>query len=385
MQKSKTATLILSVLITSVSYAKSPTAVWTSDVVEDYLNPKKGTTIETISDVENGSRWYLTGRVKGTVESIYGSDKVEKQTESIAPSFRLRGYTKLTDDIGFVGDLWLQAKEIYKEVDHKNKNNWNGFEDSSTVEQYRFGFESDKAGALYYGKYAATQGTFTTDMGVEGLYDVQGDAGGKSGEKVIYKSHFDNNMFTYASYDINSSIHGFDIGYQLADMYDFVPNGFGVYFSMHNGQPMLENGAGSFIIGNVDINSSADNSDTTYARAHENLYTYQLSGYKNFGVQHKIVGNIAYSPMDSGETKEAIAKRGYTTGGLGGSASIGYQYIPKGFKGFSPVLFFSHDQFGEAFTPEIQYWFKPSLRVWLAESIQSGGQDMTKLEFQWDF
>lgn len=384
MKKSNIATFVVTTLIACSSFAKSPTTLWTSDVVEDYQNPKKASTVVQLTD-NDGSRWYYTARIKGGFDSIYGSGLAQKDHTALEGNLRIRGLTKLNNDVGIVGDFWLKGKENYTEKDHHVIDSYNGGDDKVTWEQYRLGLENDQLGALLYAKYTATMGVFTTDMGTQGLNDTQGDAGGKNAEKLIYKNQFDNNLFINATYDLRSDIVGADIGYQTADMYSFIPNAYGVYLSAHNGQPMLENGAGKYLIGNIDVTSSTKNSDTNFARAHSDLLTYTLSGYKFFDLRGKLVGNISYSEMDSGETAEKIATRGYTTGGLGYSATVGYQIIPEGFKGFAPILIASYDQYGETLAPQLEYWFKPSLRTWISHAFNSSGQDMTKLEFQWDF
>ena len=247
MKKSNIATFVVTTLIACSSFAKSPTTLWTSDVVEDYQNPKKASTVVQLTD-NDGSRWYYTARIKGGFDSIYGSGLAQKDHTALEGNLRIRGLTKLNNDVGIVGDFWLKGKENYTEKDHHVIDSYNDGDDKVTWEQYRLGLENDQLGALLYAKYTATMGVFTTDMGTQGLNDTQGDAGGKNAEKLIYKNQFDNNLFINATYDLRSDIVGADIGYQTADMYSFIPNAYGVYLSAHNGQPMLENGQGRRMI-----------------------------------------------------------------------------------------------------------------------------------------
>ncbi|MDW6005224.1 hypothetical protein [Vibrio mangrovi] len=385
MDKKKLVVLV-SLLLTSGAYAKSPTTNWDSDVVENYLSANKGSEISKISDVENGSRWYATVRLKGNMQHSYEEQgKLDRDNGYLQGNLRLRGKTMLTDDIGFIGDFWLKVQENYRKTDGQTTNEFNGaLEDTVKWEQFRTGFESDRFGALMLAKHTATWGIFVTDIGVQGLYDTQGDAGAKNSNKIIYKHQLDNNIFINASYDTESDIVGMDLGYQTADIYAYMPDSYGVYFSVHNGQPMLENGDGTYIIGNVDTSSNIE-SDTGRNRHSESLYTYSVEGYKQFGMKHKIAANMAYSKKAAGESAADIEEAGFATEGLGWSATATYQMFPDNFVGFSPIVTVSQDEFGSTLAPELQYFIKPYMRVWVAHVMNSSGQDVTKLEFQFDF
>ncbi len=365
--------------------AKSSTTNWDSDIVENYLGAKKGSMIEKMSDVENNSRWYSTVRL------YTGARATDEQRDELflQGNLRLRGKTMLTDDIGIVGDFWLRAHEAYINKDGNTvstfSGEWGGAGDAGDAikwEQFRTGFESDKFGALVFAKFTATWTPFVTDIGVQGLNDTQGDAGGKNADKVVYKHQLDNNIFLNSSYDMRSEITGFDIGYQTADTYSYLQDSYGVYLSAHNGQPGLENGAGNFIIGNVDLASNIE-ADTGLNRHSDSQYTYSIAGYKQIGYKHRMAANIAYS--DRTESVDAIKARGFTTGGLGLSATASYQMFADGFEGLSPVITVSHDEFGDTVAPEVKYYFKPNLVATLAHVINTDGADITKLEFQADF
>ncbi|ASA56536.1 hypothetical protein [Vibrio gazogenes] len=383
--KKKTLTILIPLLLSSAAYAKSDTNPWDSDVVENYLNPNKGAEISKISDPDNNSRWYATVRLKGNAEIARGDSAKNRESAYLQGNLRLRGKTMLTNDVGFIGDFWLKVQENHRRVDGVTVSNFEGdLEDRVLWEQFRFGFESDEYGALMLAKHTATWSVFATDIGVQGLYDTQGDAGVKNSDKIIYKNQFDNNLFLNASYDTQSYIMGVDLGYQTADFYSYAPDSYGVYVSAHNGQPTLENGAGNFIMGNANPNGKV-NSDSGRPRNSKSEYTYSLVGYKQFGFKHKVAANISYSKMASNESASLIESRGYATKGLGLSGTVSYQMFPDGLTGFSPVVTVSQDEFGTTAAPELQYFIKPYMRVWAAHVFNSSGQDVSKVEFQFDF
>lgn len=377
--------VVVSSMMSSACFAQSDTTTWQSDVVENYLSPNKGNEITKLTNSENGSRWYGTVRLKGSGQYLAKSDdKNDKEIAHLQGKLRLRGKTNFTDDLGFVGDFWMKAQENYNAEDGETTNSFSGsLDDRVDWEQFRFGIESDIYGALMLAKHTATWALFTTDMGVQGLNDTQGDAGGKNSNKIIYKNQFDNNLFVNGSYDADSDIIGLDLGYQTSDIYAMLPDSYGFFVSAHNGQPSLENGANNMIVGNVDTTSSIK-SDTARNRHSRTQYSYTLAGYKQFAMQQKITANISYSEMASGETAHSIKQRGYTEGGLGLSATASYQYFPSNFVGWSPIITVSQDEFGTTLAPELQYFFTPYMRVWSAYIYNSDGQDVAKLEFQID-
>ncbi|WP_238130727.1 hypothetical protein, partial [Vibrio cincinnatiensis] len=108
-----------------------------------------------------------------------------------------------------------------------------------------------------------------------------------------------------------------------------------------------------------------------------------LSNIKAFNGRFGTV--ISYSEREHGETKAEVRERGYTTGGLGFSASATYQYFPEGLKGWGPVVTVSHDEFTDKFVPQIQYWFEPQVRLWVGHVLTSHGENTTQAEFQIDF
>ncbi|MDV5171605.1 hypothetical protein [Photobacterium rosenbergii] len=377
--------LLLTLLFPSLLYAKSPTTTWDSDIVENYLNQNKGATLNFLTDLDNDSRWYFTGRLKSgiAIAGESGSDP-DQQRAYVDANLRLRGKSMITDDIGFVGDFWLKAIENYTRVDGETVNSFDGFDDHTRWEQFRFGLEHEKWGSLLYAKHTTTWALFVMDMGSQGLYFAQGDAGGKNAEKIIYKNQFDNNLFLNASYDTSSRISGLDIGYQTSDLYSYLPDSYGAYFSVHNGQPAVDNGYGKTYVGNVDPYGKYK-SDTANPRKYDDLYTYSLSAFKQFAGKHRLATVLAYSKMDDDDSVEMIEQRGYAEGGLGFSSEVGYQYLPAGGKGFSPLLTAAYTEFGESITPELQYWFMPGNRIWLAHTFNSHGRNVTRLEYQWDF
>lgn len=371
----------------SVANAKSPTNTWDSDVVENYLSPKKGSTLnaDALTNLEDKSRWYSTYRVKGGYKN---EDKTH--TEMLQLNARLRGKTYVTDNIGIIGDFWFRAQENYARKDGKTINDFDDLDERTTWEQYRFGFEHDDFGALMYGKHTATWSFFTVDMGSQGLLDTQGDAGVKNAGKFLYKKQFDNNLFLAGSYDRTSKIYGIDIGYQEVDLYNFKPGAFGVYASLHNGQPSITVGSKS-IVGNVNhqktLAGKTKNADSIFARDDESMFTYSVAGFKNFGSEYRLVGQAAYSERDKSESKDVIKARGWAKGGLGTSASMGIQKFPQTPSGFSYILYNTWDEFsGSSVTPQLEYWFgSPSLRAWISYTWEDHADDITRIEFQWDF
>lgn len=371
------ACLILSSLFSIPCFAKNNDGNW----IENYLDPNNGSELSRFTDYENNTRWYYNLRLQGTTNMGSSSDN---RSSSLEASLRLRGKTMFTDDLGFTGDFWLKAKEIYSTFDGERTNGYDDLDESATWENLIIGIESNQYGALVYAKHTATWAVFSTDMGMLGQNNIQADAGGKNAGKIIYKNHFDNNLFIHASYDYNSKISGLDIGYQTENIYPFVADAYGIYFSIHNGQPFLNTGYSSSIIGNVDINSDIK-SDTAFNRHSDDLLTYSLSGYKQFGFNGRFGTVISYSEREHGETKAEVRERGYTTGGLGFSASATYQYFPEGLKGWGPVVTVSHDEFTDKFVPQIQYWFEPQVRLWVGHVLTSHGENTTQAEFQIDF
>lgn len=368
------------------SHAKSPTNTWDSDVVENYLAPKKGATIQVpfMTNPEEKSRWYSTYRVKSGYKNVGDLDQAFLQLNA-----RLRGKTYVTDELGIIGDFWFKAQENYARVDGNTTNHYDDLDEKLSWEQFRFGVEHDTLGALMYGKHAATWSFFAVDMGSQALYDTQADAGQKNAGKIMYKNQFDNNLFINASYDTDSGIYGADIGYQDVDLYNMTPNTIGLYASVHNGQPSILIG-NKYITGNVDITkagSKHDNSDTGFARADENLLTYSVAGFKNFESGYRLVGQAAYSEMNDDEDKDTIRKQGWAEGGLGFSATAGIQTIPANFTGLSYILYNTYDEIsGFSVTPQLEYWFgSPNMRAWISYTWEEDDEDTTRIEFQWDF
>ncbi|HCD0607976.1 TPA: hypothetical protein M8T80_003663 [Salmonella enterica subsp. enterica serovar Infantis] len=369
------------IALTFISFntsAQSPTTNWTSVLVGDYLNPKRGSELK-ISEPANGERWYFNGSLKG---GYHTSETYHKYYSDIM--FRVRGAKKLNDDYLFVADLRLDTKENYVRKNGQTVNHYNGMDDNTLIDQYRVGFESLTYGAFLYGKYTANTVPFFADIddSVKGMYLTQGEGGGKNADKFMYKNHFDNNLFVFGSYDQKSHIWGFDIGYQSADVYSKLPDSHGVYFSMHNGQPMLEIGSFTHIYGNVNKNKNI-NSDTKYNRDSESLYTYSLSGYYQLANRHRFMFNSSYSKKE--DENDLIIKRGYTKKGLGHSAVAGYQLYPESGRGFSPLLMVSYTEFSNSIIPQLQYWFSPRFKVWGAYSLNSGQPDAIKLEAKYSF
>lgn len=349
--------------------------------IENYLDRDNGSELAQFTDIENNSRWYYNLRLQGTTTVGRSFDD---QGSKIEASLRLRGKTMFTDDLGFTGDFWLKAKENYNKTNGITSNHYDDLDEGASWENLIFGIESNTFGTLAYAKHSTNWAVYSTDIGMHGQYDIQMDAAGKNAGKIIYKNYFDNNLFVHTSYDTNSDIYGLDIGYQTANIYPFRPDSYSVYFSMHNGQPLLNKGYNSNIIGNVNTNSNIK-SDTDYNRDSESLITYSLSGYKQFGFNGRVGLAMAYSERDNDESIREIREQGYAEGGLGFSISSTYQYFPEGFKGWGPVITVSHDEFTDKIVPQMQYWFSPQVRVWAGHIITTHGENSTQVEFQLDY
>lgn len=386
----KTTRTFLSLIITSTLfagsvYAQENRANKRDDVAENYLSPNKGSTVPALTDMSKDSRWYATFRVKGSY-----TNENARNAEYLQLNGRLRGKTYFADKTALVGDFWMRAQENYSRLHGETINEFNDFDDNVKWEQFRVGISHDDLGAFMYGKHTATWSFFAVDMGSQGLLDTQADAGVKNAGKFLYKKQFPNDLFLAGSYDRTSKIYGVDIGYQTNDLYSFRPGDYGVYASMHNGQPSVTVGSTS-IVGNVDIAATRrgdiKNADSKYARDSTSLYTWALAGYANIGNQYRLVGQTAYSKRDKSESKELIKKRGWAKGGLGHSATIGAQMFPEKASGFSYILYNTYDEFGGAsITPQLEYWFgSPNLRAWLSYTWEEKADDITRLEFQWDF
>ncbi len=373
--------------ISMTAAAQSPTTTWKSDVVGDYLNEKVGSTVQTLTDVENGSRWYWTGFLKSGYTTNTNSSDRDIDSSFLTLQMRIRGVTKITDDIGFLGDVRMETKETVNEVNGQVSNDFDGLDDNQYIDQFRVGFESDKYGSLAYGKYTANMVPFITDIGELGLYDTQADYGGKNADKIIYDSHFDNNLYLYATYDLRSEISGIDIGYQTADTYAYLPDSYGFYLSAHNGQPMLEHG-GSYIAGNAGSakKSNDSNSDSSnYERTKTDLYTYSITGYKMLGRKHRFAANVSYSDKATGETRRTIEENGYAAEGFGMSAELAYIRLPEGGKGFAPVVIGSTDILGDSVDVGAQYWFNPRTRIWVSQVMNDHADDILRIRAQLNF
>ena len=352
--------------------------------VDNYLNPNKGSEVKSLTNIDEGSRWYYNARVKGSFSHTYESGGQVDINDTYLDGFlRLRGKSMLTEDVGFFGDFWLKARERVTSEDGEETREFDYFDDETMWNHFIFGFESNKYGSLSIGKHTATWALFSADIGVQGLMDSQMDAAGKDGGKLFYKASFDNNLFIHASHDVESEIHGVDIGYQNSNIYPYRAGAYGMYFSAHNGQPMLQNGT-SWIVGNANPNASIE-SDTSLARNKDDLYTYSLSGFGQVGWEHRFAAILAYSEMDDADSADIIKNRGYALGGLGFSATASYAHYPVGFKGLSQVITVSNDEFGTTVAPQLDYYFQPGLKVSVAHVMNSNAQDTSKLEFQYDF
>jgi hypothetical protein len=367
--------LALSLGVSTSSFAKYNDGNW----IENYLDRNNGSEISRFTDIENNSRWYYNLRFQG--KSDIGKT-IDDRSSGLEASLRLRGKTMFTDDLGFTGDFWLKAKENYAKVDGVRTNKYDDLDEEAAWENLIFGLESNRFGSLVYGKHTATWAGLVADIGNYGVKNIQADAGGKNAGKVLYKNHFENNLFVHSSYDLNSEIYGLDLGYQTANIYPFRPDSYGIYFSAYNGQPFLNMGYNSTIMGNADLNSDIK-SDTALNRHDDHLFTYSISGYKQFGFKGRIATVIAYSDRND-DSDEQVRQRGYTAGGLGLSASTTYLHIPEGFKGWAPLVTASHDEFTNKFTPQMQYWFEPSMRVTLGYDFTSHGENSAHAEFQID-
>lgn len=375
------------VLFSSFSlHAANTGRLWDSDVAENYLNEKKGSTISApvLTNMDKDSRWYATFRVKG---GYYNENKLHR--EYLQLNGRLRGKTYVADKIGVIGDFWFKGQENYSRKNGETLQKFDDFDDKTQWEQYRFGIEHDDFGALMYGKHTATWSFFAVDMGSQGLLDTQADAGGKNAGKFLYKKHFDNNLFLAGSYDRRSKISGIDVGYQTADLYSFRPGDYGIYASVHNGQPMVSVGSKS-VIGNVDIiktrQGSFKNSDSLYARDDTGLYTWSLAAYSNINSEYRIASQVAWSKRDKEESLDEIRQRGWAKKGLGFSGNLAVQKFPGQPTGFSYILYNSWDEIGHAgITPQVEYWFGGGLRAWVSWTWEEKADDVTRVEFQWDF
>lgn len=377
----KKLTVLIPLLLSAGAFAKSPTTSWDSDLVKNYMNEKRGSTITTLTDVDSGSRWYYDGYVKSGYQTSINDDSFEKFY--VKYRNRTRGYTALTEEVGFVGDIVFNAFEDWVKRDGEIKNKYDGLDDRQNLSSFRLGLEHKKYGMLIYGKYTATMSLFSTDSGEWGLNNTQGDAGGFNANKIIYDSHFDNNLYVYTSYDIDSGIMGMDIGYQTADVYSYIPDSYGMYLSVHNGQPMLSIG-NKAIIGNRTTNSG-DNSDTGLERTDENLLTYTLSGYKQFGFNDRVQANISYSEMANNENADIIKSNEYATQGLGLSGTLTYSVFPKNGKGLSPTVVLNSHEFDTSGEVQINYFFNPKARVWLSQLVSENGSDIFTIAGQFDF
>jgi len=372
-------------LFPGLAYADSNKANIRDDVVENYLSDKKGSTVPALTDLSKDSRWYATFRLKGSY-----TNENARNAEYLQFNGRLRGKTYFAEKTALVGDFWMRGQENYSRLHGKTINEFNDFDDNVKWEQFRVGISHDDLGAFMYGKHTATWSFFAVDMGSQGLLDTQADAGVKNAGKFLYKKQFPDNLFLAGSYDRTSKIVGVDLGYQTDDLYSYRPGDYGVYASMHNGQPSVTVGSTS-IVGNVDITATnrgdIKNADSKYARESTSLYTWALAGYANVGGQYRFVGQTAYSKRDKSESKALIKKRGWAKGGLGYSATAGAQIFPEKASGFSYILYNTWDEFGGAsLTPQLEYWFgSPNLRAWLSWTWEEKADDITRLEFQWDF
>ena len=236
-----------SVFFTMNSIAKNNDGNW----IENYLDPNNGSEISRFTDYDNNSRWYYNLRFQGKMDVASTTDDTASLLEA---SLRLRGKTMFTDDLGFTGDFWLKAKEHYTTVDGEETDEYDDLDEGAAWENLIFGIESDRFGSLVYAKHTATWAGLVADIGNYGVQNIQADAGAKNAGKIIYKNHFDNNLFVHASYDYNSEIHGLDIGYQTANIYPFRPDTYGIYVSAYNGQPFLNLGYNSVILVPQHIN-----------------------------------------------------------------------------------------------------------------------------------
>ncbi|CAG9295275.1 hypothetical protein [Celerinatantimonas diazotrophica] len=356
-----------------------------SDVVGNYLNDNLGSTVPSITNTKDKSRWYATFRIKGG--NRYYKDN---NSDYIQFNSRLRGKKYISDHWGIIGDLWFRAIENYNVKDGTVVNKFDDFNETTKWEQMRIGFENDTLGAFMFGKHTTTWSFFTVDMGSQGLYDTQAEAAGKDSGKFLYKKFMDNGLFLAASYDRNSHIWGADIGYQQTDIYQIKPNTYGLYMSIHNGQPAVF-AQNKPIIGNVDINKTkaghTSNSDTPYARTDPRLFTYAISSFYNYNMQYRLVSEFAYSRRDNSESYEQILSQGYAKGGLGFSGTVGIERFPKNADGFAYVLYNTWDELGKfSVTPQVEYWFgSPNLRAWLSYTWEQRTDDNIRLEAQWDF
>ncbi|MBT9431027.1 hypothetical protein JZM24_00485 [Candidatus Sodalis endolongispinus] len=279
--RSLLALTIASLFFKGIAYADENKASIRDDVVENYLSDKKGSTVPALTDLSKDSRWYATFRLKGSY-----TNENARHAEYLQLNGRLRGKTYFADKTAFVGDFWMRGQENYSRLHGKTINEFNDFDDTVKWEQFRVGISHDDLGAFMYGKHTATWSFFAVDMGSQGLLDTQADAGVKNAGKFLYKKQFPDNLFLAGSYDRTSKIFGVDVGYQTDDLYSFRPGDYGVYASVHNGQPSVTVGSTS-IVGNVDIAATnrgdTKNADSRYARDSTSLLTWALAGYANVG------------------------------------------------------------------------------------------------------
>lgn len=363
-------------------FAQSSTTSWTSDVVENYLNENKGSSINALTDLENNSRWYATIRAKSE-SNFYDGD----HNGYLQANLRLRGSTEITDGLNFIGDFWMKAQENYSNTGKGNAQDggdFNGFNDVNKWEQYRFGFENDALGALMFGRHSTTWTIFALDMGSQGILDSQGDfskGDGKADNKVLYKSHFNNNLFVSASRDLDNEVYGLDIGYQTSDIYSYAPGSFGLYASVHNGAPAMKDGTKN-LMGNMKSNMQ-------FVGADEATPTYALAGFKQWGFDYRMVGQVAYSEMDEDETVDTIrARGGLTEGGLGYSTSLGIQKLPENMNGLSYILYGSSDEFGTSISPELRYIMTGKkvgmLQLWGTYTVHNDDENLATIGVQWD-
>ncbi|HKN02650.1 MAG TPA: hypothetical protein VJY31_01720 [Buttiauxella sp.] len=222
--------LTASILLSTAAHATQAPPTQYDDVVENYLAPGKGSTVSALTNLSNNSRWYGTYRLKAGYLNYDSTNAGYLQLNG-----RLRGKTYFAEKTAIIGDFWLKGQENYVQNGRNNTNGFDDFDEKVSWEQFRFGISHDDLGALMYGKHTATWSLFTVDMGSQGLFDTQGDAGLKNAGKFLYKKQFPNNLFLSGSWDYDSHIYGIDVGYQTADIYSYKPNDYGLYVSMHNG------------------------------------------------------------------------------------------------------------------------------------------------------
>ncbi len=364
-------------------YAKSDTTKWDSDLVKNYK--KVGSTIKALTNLDENSRWYFNGFLKGGYNT--STDHTDYEKAYFKLMMRMRGYTALTDRIGFVGDVRMEAQENWVDKDDKVTDRFDNFDDKQKIDQFRVGFEDSVWGFLGYGKYTATMASFSNDVAITGLYNNQSERGRKNAGKIIYDSHYDNNLYVYASYDVDSDIMGMDFGYQTADIYSRESDSFGAYLAVHNGQPGLFVGSKG-IWGNRGAktkDSYHSNSDTNYERTDKNLLTYTFYGYKQFAMAQRMSWNFSYSKMDDNENGDIIRNQGYATKGLGASANVTYSLLPKNGEGFSPTIIVNLDELDKAFELQLKYFINRRTTIAISEVMSDKGDDQMYLESRFNF